>query len=474
MTSSAPKVPFGRAMRDAHFGFGADYTPINHGSYGTYPLSVRDAHTALRAEVEAAPDRFIVLDWPSRLRESRALLSQFLNCETEELVLVPNATTGSDTVLKNLKWERGDVVLVYEAVYEAVAAGLAWLVDTFGIRVEVVPLRLPMGDAEIVEAMVGAARRIRKSAGERLRLAIVDTVVSMPGLRIPFEALVPALQAEGALVFVDGAHGIGHVDIDLSTLKPDFFVTSLNKWLLVPRGVSALYVARRHQGLIRTSLPTSVRYRGRAGEKAADDGAFVRLFDFVASHDMTNFLTVKATLTFRSEICGGEDAIRSYCRAVARQGGEIAAEILGTEIMDTPNSRMRECFFANVRLPLEIAAESARSSDGAETDNDGLVTDEDDSDTEGSGPAAIPTSSRSTGVGVQRKIPLHDAAKLGMWFKETGVRESGFYFQTSLYRDAFWWRLSGMVYVDAEDFRRGAEVLRGLCERASRGEYLGN
>ncbi|KAI0970487.1 aminotransferase family protein-like protein [Xylaria arbuscula] len=483
MTSSpAPKVPFGHAMREAHFGFGGDYTPINHGSYGTYPLSVRDAHQALREEVEAAPDRFIVLDWPARLRESRALISNFLNCETDELVLVPNATTGSDTVLKNIRWEKGDVVLVYEVVYEAVAAGLQWLVDTFGVRVEVVPLPLPMGDAEIVDAMVGAARRIRQSAGERLRLAIVDTVVSMPGLRIPFEALVPALQAEGALVFVDGAHGIGHVDIDLKTLKPDFFVTSLNKWLFVPRGVSALYVARRHQGLIRTSLPTSVRYRGRVEEgREEDEGAFVRLFDFVASHDMTNFLTVKAALTFRSEICGGEDTIRSYCRAVARQGGEIAAEILGTEIMDAPNSRMRECFFANVRLPLEIAAKLERSSDDAEIDNDAeIVTDEDDSDRERDGVAVsrrVGAAGRvagvGEGVGVEGKIPLRDAAKLGMWFKETGVRESGFYFQTSLYRDAFWWRLSGMVYVDAEDFRRGAEVLQGLCERASRGEYLG-
>ncbi|KAI1277927.1 aminotransferase family protein-like protein [Xylaria sp. FL0933] len=449
-----PTVPFGRPMREAHFAFSPHYTPINHGSYGTYPVSVREAHEALRRDVEAAPDRFIVIDWPARLRESRAAIAGVLNCETDEVVLVPNCTTGSDTIFKNIKWEPGDVILVYEVVYEAALAGLSWIAETFGVRVEVVPLQIPLSDAEIVDAVVSAARRINEgqqenadgdgdgkgngNVKERVRLAVVDTVVSMPGLRMPFETLVPALQAEGALVLVDAAHGIGHVDIDLAALKPDFLVTSLNKWFFVPRGVSALYVPKRHQGLVRTSLPTSVRFREHAGEEGEDEGAFVKLFDFVASHDMTNFLAVKAALSFRADICGGEDAIREYCRSVARQGGEVAASILGTEVMDAPASRMRECFFANVRLPLVIT-----------TDNDGNETEV-----------------------REGKIPIRDAGKVVQWFKETGVRESGMYFQTGPYRGALWWRLSGMVYVDVEDFRRAAEVLKGLCERAGRGEYL--
>lgn len=95
---------------------------------------VRGAHAALQSEAEAAPDRFIVLEWPSRLREARAATARLLNCETDDLVFVPNATTGIDTVLKNLKFRPGDVVLVYEVVYEAVRGGLAWLEETFGIR----------------------------------------------------------------------------------------------------------------------------------------------------------------------------------------------------------------------------------------------------------------------------------------------------------------------------------------------------
>lgn len=282
-SSSGPAVPFGRPMRHAHFAFAADYTPLNHGSYGTHPVSVRGVHAALQSEAEAAPDRFIVLDWAARLRAQRALVSTLLHCDTEEeLVFTPNATTAIDTVLKNLTWQRGDVVLVYELVYEGVRGGLAWLEETFGVRVEVVRVKFPVPDAELVEAMVSAARRITRD-GETLRLAVVDTIISTPGLRVPFETLVPALQAEGALVLVDGAHGIGHIEIDLEALRPDFFVTNMHKWLFVPRGATALYVPRRHQGLIKSSLPTSVRFRRSGWEGDENAFTFVQLFDFVGT-----------------------------------------------------------------------------------------------------------------------------------------------------------------------------------------------
>ncbi|KAI0856681.1 putative aminotransferase family protein [Xylaria cubensis] len=429
--SSLPVVPFGRAMRQAHFSFSPDYTPLNHGSYGTHPKSVRELHAALQAEVEEAPDRFIKLEWPGRLREARAAAAGMLNCETDELVFVPNATTGIDTVLKNIKFQPGDVVLIYEVVYEAVRGGLAWLEETFDVRVEVVPLCFPLSDDEIVDAAVGAVRRVNDNnnaadgKNERVRLAIVDTVASLPGFRLPFERLVPALKAEGALVVVDGAHGIGHVEIDLKKLDPDFFVTNLHKWLFVPRAVAALYVPRRHQDLIRTSLPTSHRFRKRGDE--ANEDAFVELFDFTATMDTTNYLTVTAALAFRNEVCGGEAAINTYCRALARESGEAAASILGTEVMDVAGSCMRECNFANVRLPLIIS----------------------DSGKEGT-------------------IRPLDAKRAIMWFKETGVKESGTYFQTCLYRGALWWRLSATVYVEVEDFKKGARVLLELCERVSR------
>lgn len=70
------------------------------------------------------------------------------------------------------------------------------------------------------------------------------------------------------------------------------------------------------------------------------------------------------------------------------------------------------------------------------------------------------------------KIPLSHAARVIQWCREVGVRESGCYTQLYVYYGAMWWRMSGMIYVDEEDFRKAAEMLKGLCERVARREYL--
>ncbi|KAI0016885.1 putative aminotransferase family protein [Xylariomycetidae sp. FL0641] len=430
----SPSTPFGAAMRRAHFAFAPSYTPLNHGSYGYTPTPVRDAHRSLQAEADAAPDPFIALDRHPRMASARAATARVLRCDVDELVLVPNATTGIDTVLKNLDWRPGDVVLCYEVVYDAVRRGLAWLEERHGLEVHCVPVQWPASDDALVDAGVAAARRINATEGKRLRLAVVDTVVSMPGLRVPFERLTPALQAEGAMVVVDGAHGIGHIDLDLGRLRPDFFVSNLHKWFFVPRGCAAFFVRRDRQPLIRTSLPTSHGFCTREELEQGADPKFIEMFDFTGTADTTNYLCVDAAANFRDRVCGGEEAIRSYCHTVAQQGAAVAAEILGTEIMDCPGSCLRDCNFANVRLPLE-------------------VLDAED------------------GSGAGKVDPKH-AATLVKWLKTTAVKESGMYFQTCLYRGAFWWRLSGMIYLEVDDFRKGAEVLKALCERVKKGEHI--
>ena len=293
-----PQVPFGAEMRRQHFAFGDNYLPLNHGSYGTYPKAVRDVLLELRAEAEAAPDPFIVLNFPARLAAQRTFAAQLLNCPVGELAFVPNATTGIDTVLKNLPFADGDVILCYEAIYGAVAYGAQWIAEyhrRFGVKVhvEVVPVPIPLPDNAFVDSMTSAARRINTEPGRRVRLAIVDTIVSLPGVRVPFERLVPALQAKGALVLVDGAHAIGHIDIDLAQLRPDFFVSNLHKWLFVPRGCAAFYVPERNQHLIRTQLPTGWGFTPLDGEDkdAVGNTCFPEGFDFICKSLPSHFST---------------------------------------------------------------------------------------------------------------------------------------------------------------------------------------
>lgn len=65
LTSITMVVPFGKAMREAHFSFATSYVPLNHGSFGTFPNSVRDHRRKIQSETEARPDTFIRFTYPS-------------------------------------------------------------------------------------------------------------------------------------------------------------------------------------------------------------------------------------------------------------------------------------------------------------------------------------------------------------------------------------------------------------------------
>lgn len=87
------------------------------GSYGTLPLPVlRDSEERAR-EVEKNPDRFMRLTYTPLLKESRNKVAQFLEVDTDDIVLVPNATHGVNTVLRNFIWNKDDVIIFSMKIY---------------------------------------------------------------------------------------------------------------------------------------------------------------------------------------------------------------------------------------------------------------------------------------------------------------------------------------------------------------------
>ncbi len=68
------------------------------------------------------------------------------------------------------------------------------------------------------------------------RIAKFDTVLTFPGVRLPWERLVKACRDTKVLSLVDGAHGIGHIDLThLGSLGPDFFTSNCYKCVFCPR-----------------------------------------------------------------------------------------------------------------------------------------------------------------------------------------------------------------------------------------------
>lgn len=86
------------------------------------------------------------------------------------------------------------------------------------------------------------ALQMGKANGRKIRLAIIDHITSMPSVIIPVKELVRMCRDEGVdRIFVDGAHAIGNVEIDVKDIGADFYTSNLHKWLFCPPSAAFLY-----------------------------------------------------------------------------------------------------------------------------------------------------------------------------------------------------------------------------------------
>ena len=422
-------VPFGKSMRKTQFSYAKGYTPLNHGSYGASPNYVRRYQQDLQDEAEARPDLFIRQKVPKLRDESLAAIAPLLSVSADEVVFVPNATTGINTVLRNLTFKEGDTILYFSTIYDACEKTVQYICESTPASSVRWELNLPMEDSEILATFDHAVASLQKT-GKWVKLAIFDTISTFPGVRLPWEKLVTKCNQYEILSLIDGAHGIGHIELThLGTVSPDFFTTNLYKWLFTPRGSAFLYVPKRNQHLIRSSLPTSHGFQPK-GDGSATPSRFVELFASVGTKEMVPFLCVPKALAFRMEVCGGEQNIRAYCNTLARRGGQRVADMLGTRVMGT----LEDCSFAMVQLPLRFNRPGSQS------------------------PFEWPT------------FEIADCQRIIKFFAEKAMVQYDTFIPVGFHNGYMWARISAQVYLEECDFEYAGKVLRELCERAEKGE----
>ena len=72
---------------------------------------MREACDALSVLIERNPDKFNRFTYQPLLANVRARLAAFIGADTDEVVMVPNASHGLATVLLNFDWQAGDILI---------------------------------------------------------------------------------------------------------------------------------------------------------------------------------------------------------------------------------------------------------------------------------------------------------------------------------------------------------------------------
>ncbi len=309
-------IRYGAGLRDL-WQLEPGYLTVNHGSFGATPRSVLAAQDEWRRELEAQPSRFMRRVLPPALRQAAGKLATFVGASGDDLAFVDNATAGCNAVLRSLHLQPDDQILVFDHGYAAVRNAARHEATRAGASVVEAKLPFPRPDDDGVVAVLEAALTART------RLVIVDHITSPSALVLPVARIAAACRAKGVPVLVDGAHGPGQVSIDLPALGVDWYSGNCHKWLSAPKGCAFLWASKAGQADLH---PVTISHGYGQG--------FLAEFDWTGTRDPSAYLAIDAALDFHAQL--GGNALRQRNVALAREGAEIVARALGTEIGAAP------------------------------------------------------------------------------------------------------------------------------------------
>lgn len=231
---------------------------LNHGSIGTVPRVIHEAHARYLRVCESNPWLYMWGDgWSEPLEEARKRAAWQLRCATDEVAFTHNTTEAFNLLAHGLPLGPGDEV-VFSSLNHPTATG-AWhhmaaqrgfAVKPFDFPVTGVPLLSPARIVEIYAARITP----------RTRVLVIPHIDNTVGVRYPVAAMVRMAREKGVeFVAVDGAQAIGTIPVDVPATGAEIYATSPHKWLQAPKGTGLLYVRKDVQDLLRPMWVSSGR-----------------------------------------------------------------------------------------------------------------------------------------------------------------------------------------------------------------------
>jgi cysteine desulfurase/selenocysteine lyase len=162
-------------------------------------------------------------------------IAKLLNCSTDEVAIVENATRGWDMAFYAFDFNPRDRILTAVAEYASNYLAYLQVAQRTGAIVEVVP------DDESGQLDVGALEEMVASGGP-VRLIAVTHVPGNCGLVNPAEKIGGIAREHRIPFLLDACQSVGQMPIDVQRLGVDILSTTGRKYLRGPRGTGFVYV----------------------------------------------------------------------------------------------------------------------------------------------------------------------------------------------------------------------------------------
>ncbi|MCO5568417.1 hypothetical protein L7F22_022116 [Adiantum nelumboides] len=308
---------------------------LNNGSFGSCPASVQAAQARWASLWLRQPDRFYYGPLQDALLNSRHAVTSLIHAHhVDQVVLVDNVTVAVSMVLQRFVWrffeghyQKGEAVLALNFSYGSVKKALkAYLLRAGACLIEV-QLPFPVTSSEEILAAFRSTLQQAKRESQRVRLALIDHITSMPSVVLPIKELVSLCRREGVdEVFVDGAHAIGNIDVDVEEIDADYYTSNLHKWLFSPHSVAFLHSKPGHLYDLHHPI-VAHNYQEGLGREC----------EWVGTRDYSAHLAVVNGIQFFEKFKGGLRAVQDHNHHSVVSMGAMLADAWGTHCGTPPD-----------------------------------------------------------------------------------------------------------------------------------------
>jgi len=223
---------------------------FNNAGASLMPKTVLQAqieHLTLEASIggyEAANEKSAQID---AVYHSVATL---INCKSEEIALVENATIAWMSAFYAIDFKAGDRILTAEAEYASNYLAYLQLKQQKGVIIDVIPSN---AEGEL------CCQTLESMIDDKVKLIAITHIPTNGGLVNPAEAVGAIAKKHNILYLLDACQSVGQMPVDVAAIGCDILTATSRKYLRGPRGAGFLYVSDK---VVERLHPAMIDLRG--------------------------------------------------------------------------------------------------------------------------------------------------------------------------------------------------------------------
>lgn len=278
--------------------------------------------------------------WDNKAKVA-ARLAKLVNVAPDELIITRNTTESLDLITGGFPWKAGDEAIFAQQDYGAMQEHFKLMAKRYRIVNKIISVpNHPKSDNEIVSLY-------EKQITSKTKLIMVCHMVNITGHILPIRKICDMAHSHGVEVMVDGAHCVGHIDVNIRELDCDYYGSSLHKWLSTPLGAGLLFVKKEKVSKIWPLLAEH--------DREPDD---IGRLNHTGTHPVHTDLAINDALDYLEII--GMERKEKRMRFLQRYWSEPLRNVKNI-VINTPKEAHLSCGIANIGVSHMKPADLAKT-----------------------------------------------------------------------------------------------------------------